>query len=149
MHDESDLTAAVAEEARKRSPEERTAYLDGVCAARPELRDGVERLLKETGRTARADEVATAQFTPAEGQPAPDPYDATMMPPDTTIEEGSSVGPYKLLQELGAGGMGVVYEATDPRLDRRVAIKVLPPDLTQDETAKQRFLHVRTDGKSL
>ena len=36
--------------------------------------------------------------------------------------------------------MGVVYQAHDPRLDRRVAIKLLPPDLTRDETAKQRFL---------
>ena len=36
--------------------------------------------------------------------------------------------------------MGVVYTAHDPRLDRPVAIKVLPPDLTRDETAKQRFL---------
>ena len=37
--------------------------------------------------------------------------------------------------------MGVVYTAHDPRLDRQVAIKVLPPDLTRDDTAKQRFLH--------
>ena len=36
--------------------------------------------------------------------------------------------------------MGVVYTAHDPRLDRHVAIKLLPPDLTRDETAKQRFL---------
>ncbi len=36
--------------------------------------------------------------------------------------------------------MGVVYLAHDPRLDRSVAIKLLPPDLTRDETAKQRFL---------
>ena len=36
--------------------------------------------------------------------------------------------------------MGVVYEATDPRLKRMVAIKLLPPDLTRDDTAKQRFL---------
>ena len=36
--------------------------------------------------------------------------------------------------------MGVVYLATDPRLKRQVAIKLLPPDLTRDETAKQRFL---------
>ena len=36
--------------------------------------------------------------------------------------------------------MGVVYTAHDPRLDRQVAITVLPPDLTRDDTAKQRFL---------
>ena len=36
--------------------------------------------------------------------------------------------------------MGVVYEATDPRLKRTVVIKLLPPDLTKDDTAKQRFL---------
>ena len=36
--------------------------------------------------------------------------------------------------------MGVVYTAQDPRLKRQVAIKLLPPDLTSDETAKQRFL---------
>ena len=36
--------------------------------------------------------------------------------------------------------MGVVYQVHDPRLDRHVAIKLLPPDLTRDETAKQRFL---------
>ncbi len=36
--------------------------------------------------------------------------------------------------------MGIVYQAHDPRLDRHVAIKLLPPNLTRDETAKQRFL---------
>jgi serine/threonine protein kinase len=50
------------------------------------------------------------------------------------------LGPYTILAELGHGGMGVVYTAQDPRLDRQVAIKVLPPDLTRDDTAKQRFL---------
>ena len=53
---------------------------------------------------------------------------------------GSPIGPYVIEAELGRGGMGVVYRAQDPRLDRQVAIKVLPPDLTRDATAKQRFL---------
>ncbi len=57
-----------------------------------------------------------------------------------TLVAGSRLGPYEIVSQLGAGGMGVVYQAHDPRLDRHVAIKLLPPDLTRDETAKQRFL---------
>ena len=57
-----------------------------------------------------------------------------------TLTAGSKLGPYEIVSQLGQGGMGVVYQAQDPRLDRSVAIKLLPPDLTRDETAKQRFL---------
>ena len=57
-----------------------------------------------------------------------------------TLAAGSRLGPYEIVSQLGAGGMGVVYQARDPRLDRHVAIKLLPPDLTRDEIAKQRFL---------
>ena len=56
------------------------------------------------------------------------------------LTPGAQLGPYAIRAQLGSGGMGVVCTAHDPRLDRQVAIKVLPPDLTRDETAKQRFL---------
>ena len=56
------------------------------------------------------------------------------------LAPGSTLGPYAIRSQLGQGGMGVVYLAQDPRLDRQVAIKVLPPDLTRDDTAKRRMV---------
>src|SRR5262252_1620600 len=56
-----------------------------------------------------------------------------------TLPAGSRLGPYELLSSLGAGGMGEVYRARDPRLDREVAIKVLAPDLANDPAALARF----------
>jgi len=56
-----------------------------------------------------------------------------------TIEAGSNLGPYEILSPLGAGGMGEVYLARDSRLDRTVAIKVLPSHLADNPDLKQRF----------
>ncbi len=56
-----------------------------------------------------------------------------------TLREGDRLGAYEVLALIGAGGMGEVYRARDPRLNRDVAIKVLPEGLASDATAQARF----------
>ena len=56
-----------------------------------------------------------------------------------TLTAGTKLGPYEIVGPLGAGGMGEVYRAKDMRLDRTVAIKILPAQFTADTGARQRF----------
>src|SRR5271169_5589035 len=55
------------------------------------------------------------------------------------LTSGTKLGPYEIVSPLGAGGMGEVYRARDTRLDRTVAIKILPAHLSDNAEAKQRF----------
>src|SRR6516165_6229743 len=56
-----------------------------------------------------------------------------------SLSNGIRLGPYEIIAAVGAGGMGEVYRARDTRLDRTVAVKVLPAHLTSDPDLRQRF----------
>src|SRR5687767_1997925 len=56
-----------------------------------------------------------------------------------SLAQGTKLGPYEIQTPLGAGGMGEVYKATDTRLNRTVAIKILPPHVGARDEMKARF----------
>src|SRR5450755_2850211 len=59
--------------------------------------------------------------------------------PQLSLSPGQRLGPYEILSPLGAGGMGEVYKALDVRLDRTVAVKVLPAEFGSDPVRLRRF----------
>src|SRR5712691_849458 len=56
-----------------------------------------------------------------------------------SIAPGTRLGPYEIVSRIGAGGMGEVWKARDTRLDRSVAIKILPPDFASNVQLRTRF----------
>jgi len=104
------------------SADERRKYLDGACGGDAALRAEVESLLAASARAGRFLE---------SGGPGPDPHlPPTIAQPAITEAPGTTVGPYKLLEQIGEGGFGVVFmaEQLEP-VRRKVALKVLKPGM--------------------
>jgi predicted Ser/Thr protein kinase len=107
--------AKIVEAALLRDPEERGSFLDRACAGKPELRAQVAALLS----TWNDDSERVEESVPA--------------------LSGRMIGPYLVRDELGRGGMGVVYLADDTRLGRRVALKVLHPHVAAGAEQRERL----------
>ena len=107
-------------------PEKRAAFLDQACAGDEELRKKLDALL--------ASDDGAHSFLE---KPALEVAAKTLMDQKDSMS-GQTIGHYKIISRVGAGGMGEVYLAQDIKLDRRVALKILPP--AADRNRMQRFV---------
>ena len=89
----------------------------------------------ETGSSPNIQEMATRSETPVAN-----PNLTSFLSPAQSDDEIGRLGKYRVLEVLGAGGMGVVFKAEDPQLRRLVALKAMLPALAASDTARQRFL---------
>ena len=118
--------ADLYEAALERDPSDRESFLNEAARSDDALRREVESLL--------AHDQAPVLLDRAVGELA-----AAVLEADSPLEPGSHLGPYRIEHLVGAGGMGQVYLATDTRLHRTVAVKVLSAALARDPAFRARF----------
>ena len=117
----------IHQSALDRDPSERAAFVDESCGGDEALRREVQSLLTYAAEAESFLERPAVDIAPT----PPESHRTTLV--------GRTVSHYQVLSLLGAGGMGEVYLARDSRLDRTVALKILPGELAEDPERMQRF----------
>jgi serine/threonine protein kinase len=118
----------VLQAALDRAPRERAAFLKEACAGDAELQ------IEATSLISAYDAAADFIEEPAIA------HDAEVLISSHQLSNvGREIGPYKIIKRLGGGGMGEVYLAQDRRLDRQVALKILPAYFVSDDARLRRF----------
>ncbi len=138
------LVSELLDQTLELSPTARSEFLDRACAGDGELRAEVEALLeadRQTEGILEAPAYAAALFDDIrQAAEAGAPAAENRGVPEADELVGRALGPYRVIRRLGAGGMGVVYEAEDTRLKRHVALKLLPRGWAGNPAAKERFI---------
>lgn len=105
--------------------EQRPAFLAELCGQKSELCDEVKALLKADSQSKIWDSDSLLD---------------TVLEQPNTFQSGDEIGPYSIVEQIGIGGMGVIYKAHDKKLQRHVALKFLPTGMNHDAQIRQRFL---------